>query len=70
MERGYYCTTKQCQKEIDYQLKLFPTKELFILEVKAVIFDLSETPEYEKSNPNQLKFWRKVLTMLKKYIML
>jgi hypothetical protein len=64
MKRGYYCTKKQCQKEIDYQLKRFPTKEMFILEVKEVILDLSETPEYEKSNPNQLRFWRKVLSML------
>ena len=64
MTKRYYCTTKRCQKEIDYQLNIFQTLELFILEVKAVIFDLSETPEYEKSNPNQLRFWCKVLKML------
>ncbi len=60
----YYCTTKRCQREIDYNLTIFPTKDTFILAVKAAIFDLSETPEYEKSNPNQLRFWRKVLKML------
>jgi CRISPR/Cas system-associated protein endoribonuclease Cas2 len=61
MVKSYYCTEKRCQTEIDYLLGILPTKEMVINQVEAIIFDLSE---FEETNPNQLRFWRKVLSML------
>jgi hypothetical protein len=64
MKRGYYCTKKRCQKEIDYLTNVFQSSERLILAIKGIIFDLSENIMFEKSNPNQLRFWRKVLLMV------
>jgi hypothetical protein len=51
------CTEKDVK--LDYLLGILPTKEMVINQVEAIIFDLSEF-----ENPNQLRFWRKVLSML------
>lgn len=63
-QKRYYCTKKQCLKEIEFQLKRFPTKELFMSEVRSLIYRLSETIDEAKSNRNQLRFWTKVLSIL------
>ena len=61
--KRFYVTKKQCRDYIHNNLNIFPTVELFELQLKANVFELNS---YEGTDNAQRKFFNRVLEIFEK----